>query len=277
MSCTRLWISSLAALWVIAAGAAQAADYTPPPPPPAPCCDNWYLRGYVGVGLNGDYDLEYQQNPANSSNFAFDHTSIADTPFIGFGAGYIWNNWLRFEATAEYRSKTRVYAYGHYTFGGDTFLDTYEGNLDSWVFLANAFVDLGTWNCFTPFVGAGIGGAYLTLSDFSDINPSVAGFGVGRNPSKWNLAWALYAGVSYEVSKNFNIDLTYRYLNYGDITDTVDCFGGCSPDSYKFKNLYSNDIMLGLRWTCCELPAPTPRYVYTPPPPPPPPPLRSRG
>jgi len=266
MSGTRLWISSLAALWVMAAGAAQAADYSLPPPPPPPCCDNWYLRGFVGVGLNGDYTLDYLQNPANSSDFAFDHTSIADTPFIGFGVGYNWNNWLRFEGTAEYRSKTRVYAFGHYTFGGGTFLDTYEGNLDSWVFLANAFVDLGTWNCFTPFIGAGIGGAYLTLSDFSDINPSNAGFGVGRNPSDWNFAWALYAGVSYEVSKNFSIDLTYRYLNYGDITDTVDCFGGCNPDSFKFKNLYSNDIMLGLRWTCCELP-----------PPPPPPPLRSRG
>ena len=36
-------------------------------------------------------------------------------------------------------------------------LDTYQGYLKSWVFLANAFVDLGTWECFTPFVGAGVG------------------------------------------------------------------------------------------------------------------------
>jgi opacity protein-like surface antigen len=263
MSCMRLWVSSLAAIWVIATGAAQAADYTPPPPS-APCCDNWYLRGFVGVGMNGNPDLEYQQNPANSSNFVFDSNSIADSAFIGGGVGYEFNNWLRFEGTAEYRSKARVYAFGHYTFGGGTFLDTYEGNLSSWVFLANAFVDLGTWQCFTPFVGAGIGGAYTTLSDFTDINPSAAGFGIGRNPSEWNFAWALYAGVAYNVSQNFKIDLTYRYLNYGSITDTVDCNGGCNPDSYKFDNLYSHDIMLGLRWTCCELP-------------PPPPPLRSRG
>lgn len=280
MSGKRFLISSLAALFVSAAGAAQAADYAPPLPPPPPCCDTWYLRGFVGVGLSGDYKLDYLQNPANSSDFAFDHTSIADTPFLGFGVGYNWNNWLRLEATAEYRAKTRVYAFGHYTTGGFA-LDTYEGNLESWVFLANAFVDLGTWNCFTPFIGAGIGGAYLTLSDFSDINPSLAGFGVGRNPSDFNFAWALYAGVSYDVSKSFKVDLTYRYLNYGSITDTVDCFGGCNPDSFKFKDLYSNDIMLGFRWTCCEEPAlpPPPRYVYTPPPPvyAPPPPLRSRG
>jgi hypothetical protein len=38
------------------------------------------------------------------------------------------------------------------------------------------------------FVGAHIGGAYNMLSDFTDINPSVAGFGVGRKPSEWHFA-----------------------------------------------------------------------------------------
>jgi hypothetical protein len=44
------------------------------------------------------------------------------------------------------------------------------------------------------------------------------------------------------------VELAYRYLNYGSVTDTIDCVGGCSPDSYKFSNLSSNDIMLGMRW-----------------------------
>lgn len=284
MVATRFSILTLAGLCLTAAaGAVRAADYPQPPPPPVyePCCSNWYLRGYVGAAIASGDDAEFIQNAGNTSNFVFDSTSYSDNYFIGGGFGYIVNNWLRVEATAEYRADSRIYAFGHYTTGGGTFLDTYQGNLNSWVFLANAFVDLGTWECFTPFVGAGIGGAYVTLSNFTDINPSVAGFGFGRNPSEWHLAWALYAGVSYEVAKSFSVDLTYRYLNYGSITDTVDCFGGCSSDSFKFDNLHSHDFMLGLRWTCCELPAPPPRYVYAPPPPayvpPPPPPLRSRG
>ena len=96
------------------------------------------------------------------------------------------------------------------------------------MFLANAFVDLGTWNCFTPFVGFGIGGAYNQLADFVDIRelakPASAS---DANSAEWHFAWALYAGVAYNVSKNLKVDLTYRYLNYGSITDTVDCFGGC--------------------------------------------------
>jgi opacity protein-like surface antigen len=151
--------------------------------------------------------------------------------------------------------------------------DAYQGYIKSWVFLANAFVDLGTWNCFTPFVGVGVGAAYNQLANFVDMGIGTTGAGFGRNSAEWHPAWALYAGVGYNVSKSLKIDLTYRYLNYGSITDTIDCIGGCIADSYKFSNLSSHDLMLGLRWTCCEAPPP-PRYVYTPPPPPP---LHSRG
>lgn len=275
----RLKTSSLAALSVLLAGAAQAADYSPPPPPPVieqpppPAFGGWYLRGQVGVGLNAKPDLEYLPAPANVGNgFAFDHNDISDNFFIGGGVGYYFNNWLRFDATAEYRSKARVYARGVYD-QVTGFGDSYQGYINSWVFLANAYVDLGTWDCFTPFVGAGVGGAYNTLVDFVDNGIGTTGYGFGRNSSNWSLAWALYAGVAFDVTKNLKVDLSYRYLNYGSVTDTVDCAGGCNPDSYKFSNLHSHDIMLGLRWTCCEV-APPPEYVYRPPPPPP---ISSRG
>ena len=282
----RFKLSAFAALMVLTGGAARAADYSQPYQPPPPpiiyqqpqedCCNNWYLRGQIGVGMNGNYDLNYLINPLNSNDFHFEQNSMADTTFIGGGVGYEWNNWLRFDATAEYRAKTEVNAFGSYTNGGGTFGDSYHGYLKSWVFLANAFVDLGTWQCFTPFVGAGIGTAYVTMADLTDTGIGTSGRGVGRNSSKWNLAWALYAGIGYNVSKNLKVDLTYRYLSYGSVTDTIDCEGGCNADSYEFSNLHSNDIMLGLRWTCCDLAPPPPRYVYRPPPPPPPP-ISSRG
>ena len=285
----RLKFSALAALTMLTAGAAHAADYSQPyqPPPPQPIIiqqpeehfgQNWYLRGQVGVGMPS-YDLDYLINPLNSNNFAFEQHSAGDTVFIGGGAGYEFNNWLRFDATAEYRAKTQVNAFGSYTYGGGTYGDAYQGYLKSWVFLANGYVDLGTWNCFTPFVGAGIGTAYVQMADLTDMGIGTSGRGMGRNSSKWNLAWALYAGVGYTVTKNLKIDLSYRYLNYGSVTDTIDCEGGCNADSYEFKNLHSQDIMLGFRWTCCEVEAPPPRYVYRPPPPvySPPPPISSRG
>jgi opacity protein-like surface antigen len=285
MVSTRLKISLLAAAGALAATVAQAADYQQPPPvyyqpPPPPVehfANDWYLRGYVGVGMNGNADLEYLPAAANAGNgFEFQHNSISDATFVGGAIGYEFNNWLRVDISAEYRGRARLYAFGDYPPNG---LDIYEGYLKSYIFLANAFVDLGTWECFTPFVGVGIGGAYNNLVDFTDFNPN-GGYGFGRNPSEWNLAWAVYAGVAYNVTKNLKIELAYRYLNYGEITDTVDCSVNCEPDSFRFSKLHSHDFMLGLRWTCCDTaPPPPPRYVYTPPPPPVyvPPPLPSRG
>ncbi|MEP7030711.1 MAG: outer membrane beta-barrel protein [Pseudolabrys sp.] len=287
MLVTRLTISTLAIAAALSVSAARAADYGQPPPPPVyiqpppqieSYAEGWYLRGDVGIGMIGKYNTEYIVNPGHVTGFAFDHTSIADTFFIGGGIGYEWNSWLRLDLTGEYRAKSRLYAFGRYTVGcapGTTCVDTYEGSLKSWVVLANAYVDLGTWNSFTPFVGIGIGGAYNTLANFTDFNP-LGGLGLGRNPSEWHLAYAIHAGVAYNISKAFKVELAYRYLNFGSITDTIDCIGGCTPDSYKFSKLYSHDIKLGLRWTFGETYAPPPRY-YTPPPVYAPPPLRSKG
>ena len=287
----------LAGAMLLAVASAHAADYSYPPPPqqyyqppPPPVIieqpqpefsGNWYLRGQIGMGVSGSYDLAVSPIPATG---AFASHSISDAYFIGAGVGYEWNSWLRFDATAEYRFKSRFTALGHYQPAnpGPVYVDNYEGNLKSWVFLANAYVDLGTWNCFTPFVGAGIGGAWNTISDLTDTSPLTPGggssFGVGRGNSKWNLAWALYAGVTYNVTNAFKVDLTYRYLNLGSAKDMVDCNGGCG-DSFELKNLYSHDFMIAFRWLCCETTPPPQQYVYTPPPPvyQPPPPLRSKG
>jgi opacity protein-like surface antigen len=240
--------------------AAFAADLAPPmmykAPPEVAETSGWYLRGDIGVGIN-TFNLQFQQNALNNSNFAFDHSSMADTTFIGGGLGYELNNWLRFDATLEYRARTQFNAFGQYTFGGGTFGDQYQGYIKSVVGLANVYVDLGSWWCLTPYVGAGIGGAYNSVADFTDIGIGTSGAGIGLNVSKWSPAYAFYAGVDYTVTPNFKIGMEYRYLNYGSITDSINCIGGCNADSYRFGSLSSQDIMVGFRWMLqpAEVPA----------------------
>jgi opacity protein-like surface antigen len=265
MVSVRLLISAVAtSMLSTAAFAADMAVLPPPAPPPyqpppqmvyapppvvAPQpLGGWYLRGDVGVGIMSDANLQFIQNPLNTSNFALLHSSMGDTTFFNAGIGYEVNNWLRFDVTGEYRTKSSVNSFGTYTFGGGTFVDTYQGFLKSTVFLANGYIDLGTWDCLTPFVGAGVGVAYNTLDDFVDIGVPSAGSGIGRDSSNFNFAWALHAGVSYAVTQNFSVELAYRYLNYGSVTDSINCTGGCNADSYKLQNLASNDLMLGVRW-----------------------------
>src|SRR4030088_1583867 len=112
--------------------------------------------------------------------------------------------------------------------GVGTCFDQYDGSHSAEVFMANAYVDLGTWWCLTPFVGVGIGGAYNTLS-LSDFGVPTPGRGFSTDKAELNLAYALHAGFSYAVTQNFKVELAYRYLNMGSATTSILCVGGCNP------------------------------------------------
>ena len=264
----RTTILALAGATVLLSTAANAADLPPPLPMPmvqpvAVVTGGWYVRGDVGIAQKSFSDFDHHQtNPAFNwpASWRIDQKDMADAAFVGFGVGYAWNNWLRFDVTGEYRMKEWFKVIGSYDCVGVRCFDVYEGHHSNWLVLANAYIDLGTWWCLTPFVGAGIGTAYHKFSGVSDLglisNNGGAGFGyASADSSKWNLAWALHAGVAYNVTNNFKVELGYRYVNMGSIeTSVIDCASvGCvntgGPRAYySLTNYYSQDIKIGFRW-----------------------------
>jgi opacity protein-like surface antigen len=184
------------------------------------------------------------------------------------------------DVTGEYRSRVQFSGtdYANINFGGGLGIlpigDTYRGGYSSWVGMINAYADLGTWWCITPFVGVGIGGAYNTFSGFSDVTTINLGGGTtsglyqAQSASKLDLAWALHAGLAYRVNQNMTVELAYRYLNLGTgVTGSGASFDGSVTNGrpFQFHDLTSHDIRLGVRWTCCDVA------------PPPPPPLITKG
>jgi opacity protein-like surface antigen len=150
------------------------------------------------------------------------------------------------------------------------------------VVLANAYLDLGTWWCLTPFVGAGIGGAYNKVSGLTDqgIGTAAGGFPLSTigftqtDHTQWNMAWALHAGLAYSVTNNLKLEFAYRYLNMGNVqTSEVLCGpSGCGAPGggprafYTLNNLDSQDFKIGLRWMLQpDVPAYAPAPVYSPP------------
>jgi opacity protein-like surface antigen len=260
----RKTMLALAGATALLSTAANAADL--PPPLPAPVIQpvqvvvgGWYLRGDVGVGQKSFSDFQHNQTNPNfvwPASWSVDQKDMADTAFVGFGVGYAWNNWLRFDITGEYRMKEAFKVVGSYDCGGVRCFDVYEGHHSNWLVLANAYVDLGTWWCLTPFVGAGIGTAYHKFTGLTDVGIPTGGFGyTSSDKSSWNMAWALHAGVAYNVTNNFKVELAYRYVNMGTIESSViDCAStGCGVGngpraSYSFTNYYSQDIKIGMRW-----------------------------
>ena len=53
------------------------------------------------------------------------------------------------------------------------------------------------------------------------------------------------------------VELAYRYMDLGTaITGGGQTFDGTrSVRAFQFNDLTSQDIRLGVRWTCCEVPA----------------------
>jgi opacity protein-like surface antigen len=266
---------TIAAVLALASTATYAADLSVPIMPQPVEVSGWYLRGDIGFSNQQLRDLTNIQDVNNSVQnigLGFD-----GAPLFGLGVGYYFNDWLRFDATGEYRSRANFHGTQVITSGFGTITDEYTASKSEWLFLLNGYVDLGTWSGFTPFIGAGVGTARNTISSFQDICTVCPGGGVafGDTISKWNFAWALHAGLAYKVTRNFTLDLAYRYVDLGDAAsgDLYNYLGGNAVvNPMEFHHLTSSDVKLGLRFNFGGDDLDRPRPVYVPPPP-----LNSRG
>ncbi|OKO75548.1 outer surface protein (OMPA-like) heat-resistant agglutinin 1 [Bradyrhizobium sp. AS23.2] len=247
------------------------------PPPmyaPAPPVDfgGWYLRGDIGFSNQRTTDVHYGRESAYSQLTSFNQQSSFDTGGIfGVGAGYRFNNWFRADVTGQFRGNANLKATDRFTgtAGGVAYngIDNYTGSKSEWLVLANAYVDLGTWWCITPFIGAGIGGARVSIANFTDTGTNnlpftTTGFASAPTGSKWNFAWAAHAGLAYQVNQNLVLELAYSYVNLGNGQTGVlsDFTGNTTGNVFKIKNITSNDLKFGLRWNLDSPP------VYAPPP-----------
>src|SRR3954469_21330457 len=90
-----------------------AADYTPPPPPfyPPPVeefASGWYLRGDIGFS-NQQVGSLFNSNYSGFASVTNVDRSFDAAPLFGVGIGYYFNDWLRFDATVEYRAKANFH------------------------------------------------------------------------------------------------------------------------------------------------------------------------
>ncbi len=266
---------SLFAAMMITPLAARAADLLPPPPmvdaplrgaiiadPGDP--GGWYIRGDVGVAINtASYSSTFDKltNTAggtlNVTTLTNAQNSIGDTAFIRAGVGYQFNNWFRADLTAEYQTSAAYHRVIQYPgaglpgtstcTAGMTCSDFYSGSVAAAAFLANGYLDMGTWNGLTPYVGAGVGFARLSMMGLTDVG---VGIGSATDTSKTNLAWALMTGVAYNINSRLKLEMGYRYLNMGELvsnpivcTDQTQCFF-----ERQHIKLASHDFHLGMRW-----------------------------
>jgi len=231
-------------------GRALAADYDPPlyEPPvyieeaeqavPVEVGNGWYLRGDVGYTFSTNAgSFNYRTfDPATGTYGAagFDSASLDSDIIFGAGFGYRFNDWIRAEVMAErfsptFSGSTSAALPCPGQPAGTTCRGDDEAELNATSFMANAYVDLGTFARFTPYVGAGAG---LTLASWNSLQGTLncvpGAVACSALPitetsndgiSSWRFTYALMAGVAYDISDNLKVDLGYKYrhVNGGDM------------------------------------------------------------
>lgn len=220
-------IGLAAMLLVISSSAGLAADIIEPPiyeaPPEVVAVGGggWYLRGDVGYAKLHTSGVEYYQGTPTLTG-SFESHDIASTWMIGGGIGYQASDWFRVDLVAnhylntDFDGSSATGAACTNNGGGEIcdYVDTSDVNVTT--LLANAYVDLGNFNGFTPYAGAGIGGAMVHWGELNNDETCVANCGawveadgVHGGYSDLRFAYALHAGVSYDISANLKLDAGY--------------------------------------------------------------------
>lgn len=194
---------------------------------------DWYVKGSLG---HAETELE-----SGGLNTAGPHFNKGDDSgdgkllgFLGVAAGRSYGN-LRFEAELTSRFSQ--------DFVTDSFMQPtptffYDTKVKSTNLMLNAFWDFPNSSKWTPFVGAGIGAAYIDIETDDTV--------VSGDESETNFAYQVGFGTSYDLGSGSAVELGYRYVDMGDVSVDL-AVGGVIPAGEYTADLDSHDIYVAWR------------------------------
>jgi outer membrane protein OmpA-like peptidoglycan-associated protein len=202
-------IAAIAAVMV--AAAPVLADQLPEGP---------YFGIGGGLNLNGGGDIK---------NNGVRRDLDTDLGFVGLGSfGYAFGNGLRAEIEGGHRRNTVE------DWGGTSV----SGHLSAWHAMVNALYDFPTGNRLSPYIGAGIGTAIVSI----DAKNTAAG--VRMDDTDVSFAYQAIIGMGYDIMDNLAVTADYRFLHAVDLDHQFSGGGGGDPgDSYL-----NHSFVLGLRY-----------------------------
>lgn len=265
---------------------AMAADiyYDPPPAYEAPApkvvykdvsFGGWYIRGDIDYHMPrwGGADYILYSNPPGTGTF--DTGKLRGAFSVGGGVGYQINPHLRTDLTADYWFKSSFEGSTSGICAGGvpcTSVDT--SSFSALLLLANAYAELGTYKRITPYIGAGIGGAYVKWDNLRNQIEQDGIDDLHRGARGMRFAWALMAGASYCITGNLHADLGYRFsrISGGRMFEETTPEGvsiGAGPGFHRAIN--THEVRAGLRYQfgapnkgCVDKPRKVEHVTYKP-------------
>jgi outer membrane protein OmpA-like peptidoglycan-associated protein len=126
-----------------------------------------------------------------------------------------------------------------------------SGDIESWSAMGNLYYDFATGTRFTPYVGAGVGGAIVNAAKVKQAGATLF------DDNDAVLAYQGIVGASYLLNDNLSVKADYRYLAAEDP-------GYKSPANVSLDSEYSvHAVMVGFTWRF-GAPKPAPAAVAAP-------------
>jgi outer membrane autotransporter protein len=183
-------------------------------------------QGNTGFYLEGNLGYAFPDSVDASASGIDGEVELKDAFVFGGALGYRFP-WVRLELNGSYRKfdTDRVKAQGQSVSG--------NGDATAVVGLFNVYVDpdLDLGVPVHPYLGGGIGGAYVKLDTGDDAPLSI-------DDEAGAFAWNLAAGLSYDVTEHITLSAGYRYLR----------FEGVDTGDVDVDDITSHEILIGLRY-----------------------------
>jgi OmpA-OmpF porin, OOP family len=183
-------------------------------------------QGNTGFYLEGNLGYAFPDSVDASASGIDGEVELKDAFVFGGALGYRFP-WVRLELNGSYRKfdTDKVKAQGQSVSG--------NGDATAVVGLFNVYVDpdLDLGVPVHPYLGGGIGGAYVKLDTGDDAPLSI-------DDEAGAFAWNLAAGLSYDVTEHITLSAGYRYLR----------FEGVDTGDVDVDDITSHEILIGLRY-----------------------------
>jgi opacity protein-like surface antigen len=144
-------------------------------------------------------------------------------------------------AEIEYAGFSQVEAKRHFSGDEDTLKQTYNIH----TLFANAYFDIDTSTLVTPYVGAGLGTAFITSKAKLKDDDSGEVISTGAK-TRTNLAWNVGTGVGFDFTDNITLDVGYRFVGLGSAKTKTQEDGDWHG---KTDGLYQHQFSTGVRFT----------------------------
>jgi outer membrane autotransporter protein len=194
------------------------------------CSSSLAIAGETGVYIAPKFIYSYQR--IDNAEMKLDVTGLGsdsadldsekDSSFGGaFAIGYDFKPTFNAPIRAEIEYAMRSESEGEYSdaYYDGPYLIKESGSMkfDVQSVFLNMYFDIETGTKFTPYVGGGLGVAIIdTDGKFKVTEDGDTLFDESASNSETNFAFNLAAGVGYDVSDNFTLDLGYRYADFGE-------------------------------------------------------------